>query len=101
MRSSGRLAGDPGCAGCAHLGTFRALRTAGLSPRGALGCDPGAVEPAGPAPPRFAVVVGLRDVETRGLDAPSLQASRARARLLLVADRAGAARGARGGPVGA
>jgi TPP-dependent indolepyruvate ferredoxin oxidoreductase alpha subunit len=86
--ASHRPAVDPGCAGCAQLSTFRALRRAGLAAAGGLPCDPAA--PAAPPPQGpFAEVMGLGALEAGG--AAALAGASARgARLVVVADRAGA-----------
>ena len=81
----GRQASEAACAGCAHLGLFRALRRAGLDFQGGLGCDPSAPRAFGAAPGRWAAVAGARAVLE---DARAVLASSARAgaALVVVAD---------------
>jgi TPP-dependent indolepyruvate ferredoxin oxidoreductase alpha subunit len=85
--AEGRPAADPGCAGCAQLGTFRALRRAGLDVQGGLGCDPAAGAPFVPAPGRWAAVTGVARLQESGARALLADAARAGARLLVIADR--------------
>ncbi|HYQ80126.1 MAG TPA: hypothetical protein VEP68_01430 [Anaeromyxobacteraceae bacterium] len=91
--SGRRPASDPDCAGCAHLGTWRALRRAGLEVRGGLGCEPAADADWAPAPGRWAAVAGARRLLRDGAAALLGEAAAAGARLLVIADRlpAGAA----------
>jgi NAD-dependent dihydropyrimidine dehydrogenase PreA subunit len=86
--AAGRPAADPGCAGCAQLGTFRALRRAGLDVQGGLGCDPASAVPFLPAPGRWAAVTGVARALGAGAPALLAEAARAGARLLVIADRA-------------
>jgi NAD-dependent dihydropyrimidine dehydrogenase PreA subunit len=82
-----RPASDPGCAGCAQLGTLRALRRAGLDVQGGLGCDPEAEAPFAPAPGRWAAVTGARRLLETGAPALLDEVAGAGARLLVLADR--------------
>jgi len=82
-----RPSSDPGCAGCAHLGTLRALRRAGLEVQGGLGCDPASDAPFAPTPGRWAAVAGARRLLRRGAPALVDEAAAAGARLLVLADR--------------
>jgi ferredoxin len=93
--SCGRPADDPRCAGCAQLGTFRALRRAGLAVRGGLGCDPGARRTVPSPGARWAEVTGARRV--RGAAAHGLvgAATRDGASLVVVGDIGDAARALR------
>jgi TPP-dependent indolepyruvate ferredoxin oxidoreductase alpha subunit len=84
---AGRPAADPGCAGCAQLGTFRALRRAGLDVQGGLGCDPASASAFVPAPGRWAAVTGVARVLESGAPPLLADAARAGARLLVIADR--------------
>lgn len=83
----GRPAADPRCAGCAQLGTFRALRRAGLDVQGGLGCDPASAAPFVHASGRWAAVTGIGRVLEAGARAVFAQARGAGARLVVVADR--------------
>jgi NAD-dependent dihydropyrimidine dehydrogenase PreA subunit len=85
--ASGRPAADPGCAGCAQLGTFRALRRAGLEVQGGLGCDPAAAEAFVPAPGPWAAVTGVDRLLESGAPALLAAAASAGARRLVIADR--------------
>jgi Pyruvate/2-oxoacid:ferredoxin oxidoreductase delta subunit len=82
-----RPASDPGCAGCAHLATLRALRRAGLAVQGGPGCDPAAEARFVPEPGRWAAVAGARRLLTAGAPALLAEAAAAGARLLVLADR--------------
>jgi ferredoxin len=93
IRARGRPVEDPGCAGCAHLGTLWALRRAGIDARGALGCEPAAPEDRGPG--RWAAVVGAGALRGDGASRLVAGAAGAGARFVVVADRA-EARGAAG-----
>jgi len=86
--AAGRPAADPGCAGCAQLGTFRALRRAGLDVQGGLGCDPASDVAFLPAPGRWAAVTGVTRALGTGVPALLAEAARAGARLVVIADRA-------------
>ena len=90
-----RPAADPGCAGCPQLGTFRALRRAGVEVQGGLGCDRAAGRDLSPSPGRWAAVAGAAELSRRGALALVAEASRAGARLLVLADRSPADGGAR------
>jgi hypothetical protein len=85
----GRPAADPDCAGCSQLGTFRALRRAGLAIAGGSGCDPdgdgGIVAQTG----RWVVVAGARRVRRFGAPAVLAEAWTAGARAVVLADRDG------------
>ncbi len=83
----GRPATDPGCAGCAHLVTLRALRRAGVEVRGGLGCEDGSGVELPPSFGRWAAVTGVARLLRVG--APYLlgEAGRAGAGLVVVADR--------------
>jgi TPP-dependent indolepyruvate ferredoxin oxidoreductase alpha subunit len=86
--ATGRPAADPGCAGCAQLGTFRALRRAGLEVQGGIGCDPASDAAFVPTPGRWAAVTGVARVLRTGAPALLAEAAGAGARLLLIVDRA-------------
>ncbi len=88
IAAAGRPASDPGCAGCPQLGTFRALRRAGLEFQGGLGCDPASAAAFAPAAGPWAAVCGVSRILRRGAPALLTDAARAGARFLLVADRA-------------
>ena len=81
----GRPAADPACAGCAQLGTLRALRRAGLAVQGGLGCEPATAGEIVPVPGRWAAVTGAARLLARG--AGALRAETEGARLLVIADR--------------
>ncbi len=83
----GRPATDPGCAGCAHLVTLRALRRAGVEVQGGLGCEEGAVARFDPSHGRWAAVTGVERLRRRGAGELLAEASRAGAALVVVADR--------------
>lgn len=85
----GRPLSDPGCAGCAHLGTLWALRRSGIEPRGAMGCE--REGPARGGPGRFAALSGARALRAEGADALLARAGDAGGRFVLLADRAGSA----------
>jgi Pyruvate/2-oxoacid:ferredoxin oxidoreductase delta subunit len=91
----GRPADDPRCAGCAQLGTFRALRRAGLAVRGGLGCDPGARHVVPPSGARWAEVAGARRVRGAGARGLLRAAARDGAALVVVGDIGDAARALR------
>jgi Pyruvate/2-oxoacid:ferredoxin oxidoreductase delta subunit len=88
----GRPSSDPACAGCAHLGTYRALRKAGLEVQGGLGCEPEAEAPFAPGWGRWAAVTGLDRLAREGAAALLEEAGRAGARVVVVADRVAAVR---------
>jgi TPP-dependent indolepyruvate ferredoxin oxidoreductase alpha subunit len=85
--ATGRPATDAGCAGCAQLGTLRALRRAGVAIQGGIGCDPAAEAPLVATTGRWAAVTGAGRI--RRERAPLLldAAARAGARLVVIADR--------------
>lgn len=85
--ASGRPAADPRCAGCAQLGTFRALRRGGLDLQGGLGCDLASAAAFVPAPGRWAAVTGVARVLGTGARALLAAAAGAGAHLLVIADR--------------
>jgi TPP-dependent indolepyruvate ferredoxin oxidoreductase alpha subunit len=93
IAAHGRPVADPGCAGCAHLGTLWALRRAGIEARGALGCEPAGLSAAGPG--RFAALAGARDLRSAGAESLLARTGESGGRFVLLADRAGA-RGAAG-----
>ncbi len=82
----GRPAADPGCAGCPQLGTFRALRRAGIGVQGGLGCDREADRDLSPSPGAWAAMSGAAELRRRG-PAVAGEAERAGARLVVIADR--------------
>lgn len=84
--AAGRPASDPRCAGCSQLGTFRALRRAGLAVDGGLGCDPRAPARWSLATGRWAAVVGGRRLARMGAGRLLEEARRAGAALVTVAD---------------
>jgi Pyruvate/2-oxoacid:ferredoxin oxidoreductase delta subunit len=83
----GRPATDPGCAGCAHLVTLRALRRAGVEVQGGIGCEEEAGRAFVPAYGRWAAVTGVARLLREGAPALLAGASRAGAGLVMVADR--------------
>jgi ferredoxin len=85
--AAGRPSTDEGCAGCAQLGTLRALRRAGVEIQGAIGCDEGAELPFVASPGRWAAVTGTARLLREGPAAVLDLAARAGARLLVIADR--------------
>jgi ferredoxin len=87
--AAGRPATDPGCAGCPQLGTLRALRRAGLEPRGGLWCEPADAHRGAGGP--FAVVDGAARALLDDPVGRLREAGRAGARLVVVADRPGPA----------
>lgn len=91
----GRPSSDPACAGCAHLGTSRALRKAGLEVQGGLGCEPEAEASFEPRWGRWAAMTGLDRLEREGAAALLGSAARAGARVVVVADRVAAVRATR------
>jgi TPP-dependent indolepyruvate ferredoxin oxidoreductase alpha subunit len=85
IAASGRPFEDPACAGCSHLGTFRALRRAGVGVQGGLGCDPAATPSFASMPGRWAAVSGVEAILRNPRSA--LDAARgAGASLFVVAD---------------
>ena len=82
-----RPADDPGCVGCAHLVTLRALRRAGVPVQGGLGCEEVDGARVAPAYGRWAEVTGLERLRRRGAGEFLAEAFRAGAALVLVADR--------------
>jgi TPP-dependent indolepyruvate ferredoxin oxidoreductase alpha subunit len=87
--AAGRPAADPGCAGCAQLGTFRALRRAGLAIAGGSGCDPGGDRRIAATTGRWGAVVGAARVRALGASSVLAGAREAGARILVLADRDG------------
>jgi len=85
--AQGQPATDPGCAGCAHLVTLRALRRAGVEVQGAIGCEQGAGHAFAPAHGRWGAVTGVGRLLREGAPALLDEAGRAGARLLVIADR--------------
>jgi Pyruvate/2-oxoacid:ferredoxin oxidoreductase delta subunit len=83
----GRPATDPGCAGCAHLVTLRALRRAGVEVEGAIGCEEGARGELPERPGRWAALTGVRRLLAEGAGPLLARTGRAGARLVVVADR--------------
>jgi TPP-dependent indolepyruvate ferredoxin oxidoreductase alpha subunit len=83
----GRPATDPGCAGCAHLVTLRALRRAGVEVQGGIGCEEGAGRAFVPAHGRWGAVTGVARLLREGAPALLAEAARAGAGLVIVADR--------------
>jgi ferredoxin len=83
----GRPATDPGCSGCAHLVTLRALRRAGVEVQGGLGCEEGEARAFVPSHGRWGAVTGVARLLREGAPALVAEAARAGAGLLLVADR--------------
>jgi len=86
----GRAASDPGCAGCPQMGTFRALRRAGLAVQGGLACDAAAADPLAPATGRWAAVAGVGEALRRGPAALLDEAARAGARAVVLTGPPGA-----------
>ena len=82
-----RPATDARCAGCPQLGTFRALRRAGVAVQGGLGCDRDAERDLSPSTGQWAAVAGASELSRRGAQALVAEADRAGARLVVVADR--------------
>jgi NAD-dependent dihydropyrimidine dehydrogenase PreA subunit len=85
--AQGRPATDPGCAGCAHLVTLRALRRAGVEVQGGIGCEEGAGRAFLPAHGRWGAVTGVARLLREGAPALLAEAGRAGAGLVIVADR--------------
>ncbi len=85
--AGGRPASDPGCAGCAHLVTLRALRRSGVEVQGGLGCEDGKGRAFAPAHGRWAAVTGVARLLERGAPALLDETGRAGARMVVVADR--------------
>jgi TPP-dependent indolepyruvate ferredoxin oxidoreductase alpha subunit len=85
--AAGRPAADPGCAGCAHLATLRALRRAGVEVQGALDCEGGADAGFVPRPGRWAAMTGVSRLLREGAGAWLARSREAGARLAVVADR--------------
>ncbi|HSD18633.1 MAG TPA: 4Fe-4S binding protein [Anaeromyxobacter sp.] len=84
IAAAGRPFEDAGCAGCRQLGLLRALRRAGLTVQGGLGCAPPVAADPGAAPGRVARLAGA--VEAL-VDPGSLVAQGRAVALLAVADR--------------
>ena len=85
--AEGRPATDPGCAGCAHMVTLRALRRAGVEVQGGLGCEDGSGTAFLPAYGRWGAVTGVARLLREGAPALLDDAGRAGARVLVIADR--------------
>jgi Pyruvate/2-oxoacid:ferredoxin oxidoreductase delta subunit len=85
--AQGRPATDPGCAGCAHLVTLRALRRAGVEVQGGIGCEEGEARAFVPSHGRWGAVTGVARLLREGAPALLAEASRAGAGLLVIADR--------------
>jgi TPP-dependent indolepyruvate ferredoxin oxidoreductase alpha subunit len=85
--ASGRPATDEACAGCAQLGTLRALRRASVEMQGGIGCDLDAERDFVAAPGRWAAVTGVARLLREGAPALLHAAARAGARILVIADR--------------
>ena len=82
-----RPATDPGCAGCAHLVTLRALRRAGIETQGGLGCEDGRGGRFTPSHGRWAAVTGVARLLREGAASLLDEAGRAGAAWVVVADR--------------
>lgn len=85
--AQGRPATDPGCAGCAHLVTLRALRRAGVEVQGGIGCEEAAGHAFTPAHGRWGAMTGVARLLREGAPALLADAARAGAGLVVVADR--------------
>jgi len=85
--AAGRPANDAACAGCAQLGTLRALRRTGVEIQGGIGCDLDAGRAFVAAPGRWAAVTGVARLLREGAPALLEETARAGARLLVIADR--------------
>ena len=85
--AAGRPAVDETCAGCAQLGTLRALRRASVEIQGGIGCDPAAGRDFVAAPGRWAAVTGVARLLREGASTLLDAAARAGACILVVADR--------------
>jgi Pyruvate/2-oxoacid:ferredoxin oxidoreductase delta subunit len=85
--AAGRPAIDEACAGCAQLGTLRALRRASVEIQGGIGCDLDAGRDFVAAPGRWAAVTGIARLLREGAPALLLDTERAGARVLVIADR--------------
>jgi indolepyruvate ferredoxin oxidoreductase alpha subunit len=85
--ATGRPAIDEACAGCAQLGTLRALRRASVEIQGGLGCDLDAGRDFVAAPGRWAAVIGVARLLREGAPALLDAVARAGARVLVIADR--------------
>jgi TPP-dependent indolepyruvate ferredoxin oxidoreductase alpha subunit len=83
----GRPATDPGCSGCAHLVTLRALRRVGVEVQGGIGCEEGSASAFAPEHGRWGAVTGVARLLREGAPALLADAARAGARLVVVADR--------------
>jgi len=85
--AAGRPATDEACAGCAQLGTLRALRRVSVGIQGGIGCalDAGREFVAAPGP--WAAVTGVARLLREGAPALLDETARAGARLLVIADR--------------
>jgi ferredoxin len=85
--ATGRPATDEACAGCAQLGTLRALRRVSVEIQGGIGCDLDAEKAFASAPGRWAAVTGVARLLREGAPALLEATGRAGARLLVIADR--------------
>lgn len=85
--AQGRPATDPGCAGCAHLVTLRALRRAGVEVQGGIGCEEAAGHAFTPAHGRWGAMTGVARLLREGAPALLADAKGAGAGLVVVADR--------------
>jgi TPP-dependent indolepyruvate ferredoxin oxidoreductase alpha subunit len=90
--ATGRLATDEACAGCAQLGTLRALRRASVEIQGGIGCDFDAERAFEEAPGRWAAVTGIARLLREGAPALLEATAKAGARVLVIADRVAPAR---------
>lgn len=85
--AGGRPATDPGCAGCAHLVTLRALRRAGVEVQGGIGCEDAAGHAFAPAHGRWGAVTGVARLLAEGAPALLAGAARVGAGVVVIADR--------------
>lgn len=85
--AGGRPATDPGCAGCAHLVTLRALRRAGVEVQGGIGCEEASGQPFAPSHGRWGAMTGVARLLREGAPALLADATRAGAGIVVIADR--------------
>ena len=85
--AAGRPAIDEACAGCAQLGTLRALRRASVEIQGGIGCDLDSGRDFVAALGRWAAVTGVARLLREGAPALLGDIERAGARVLVIADR--------------
>jgi TPP-dependent indolepyruvate ferredoxin oxidoreductase alpha subunit len=85
--AEGRPATDPGCAGCAHLVTLRALRRAGVEVQGGIGCEEAAGDSFARAHGRWGAMTGVARLRREGAPALLAEAARAGAGVVVLADR--------------